>query len=115
MNPDTKQHSRTDQTASPDFQQPPSQRHYGAIRRWHMTDTRRYWFSTPQFGFGYRAPITWEGWTVDLAVFATFVAGGLWIRGHRQDHPMLQLAFFFGTLAATGMIQHWKGEPKSWG
>ncbi len=79
-----------------------------------MTDTSRYWYSTPQFGFGYRAPITWEGLTVDLTIFAAFVAAGLWVRGHEQEHPMLQLGFFFGMLAAAVAIRHWKGEPKSW-
>jgi hypothetical protein len=85
--------------------------------RLHHTveDTPRYWFATPQFGFGYRHPITWEGWTVDLVLLAVLFAAGFWIRGHRQEHPMGQLGFFFGWLAASLIIQRWKGEPKSWG
>lgn len=80
-----------------------------------MSDTRRYWFSTPQFGFGYRSPITWEGWASDMTAFAVFVAAGLWIHGHPQEHPMLQLGLFFGVLAVSQVIRHWKGEPRSWG
>ena len=80
-----------------------------------MSDKPRYWFSTPQFGFGYRHPVTWEGWAVDLTVFAMFALAGLWIRGYQQEHPMLQLGFFFGVLATTLVVRHWKGEPKSWG
>ena len=80
-----------------------------------MRDTPRYWFATPQFGFGYRQPITWEGWTVDLLTFGLFAAAGLWIHGHQQEHPMGQLAFFFGVLAASAVIRRCKGEPKSWG
>ena len=80
-----------------------------------MSDTPRYWFSTPQFGFGYRAPITSEGWVFDLVMFAAVIAVGLWIRGHQQEHPMLQLGFFFGILAMNLAIHHWKGEPRSWG
>lgn len=75
----------------------------------------RYWFSTKQFGFGWRAPITWEGWAADLAMLAVSLAGGLWIHRHPQDHPMLQLGFFFGLLATGMVIRHWKGEPQSWG
>jgi hypothetical protein len=80
-----------------------------------MSDTRRYWFSVPQYGFGYRSPITWEGWAFDLGVFAAFVVAGLWIHGHPQEHPMLQLGFFFGVLATSLALRHWKGEPQSWG
>ena len=80
-----------------------------------MSDSARYWFSTKQFGFGWRAPITWEGWTVDMVMFAMLVAAGLWIRGHQQQHPMLQLGFFFAVLATDLAIRHWKGEPQSWG
>jgi hypothetical protein len=79
-----------------------------------MRDTSRYWFAAPQFGFGYRHPITWEGWAVDLTVFALFAAAGLWIRGHQQEHPLLQLGFFFGVLATTSFVHRMKGEPKSW-
>jgi hypothetical protein len=79
-----------------------------------MRDTRRYWFSTPQFGFGFRSPITWEGWTFDLITLATLGAAGFWIRAHRNEHPMLQLGLFFGVLAADLAIRHWKGEPRSW-
>jgi hypothetical protein len=80
-----------------------------------MNDTPQYWFSPPQFGFGYRAPITWEGWAFDLATFAACVAAGLWIRGHQQEHPMIQLGFFFGVVATNVAIHHWKGEPRLWG
>jgi len=79
-----------------------------------MNATPRYWFSTPQFGLGYRHPTTWEGWAVDLTVFAMFIVAGLWIHGHQQGHPMLQLGFFFGVLATDLVVRRLKGEPKSW-
>jgi hypothetical protein len=50
-----------------------------------------------------------------MVMLAMFLAAGLWIRGHRQEHPMLQLSFFFGVLALDLVIRHWKGEPQSWG
>ncbi len=81
----------------------------------NLNDTPQYWFSTPQLGFGYRAPITWEGWAFDLGTFAALVAAGLWIHKHQQEHPVLQLGFFFGVLGASMAIRHWKGEPRSWG
>jgi hypothetical protein len=80
-----------------------------------VIDQPRYWFSTRQFGFGYRAPISWEGWTVDLVSCALVVAVGLWIRVHPQGHPLLQLGFFFALLASEMAIRHWKGEPQAWG
>lgn len=80
-----------------------------------MSKTPRYWFCTPQFGFGYRTPIAWEGWAFDLVTFAAFVATGLWIRGHQQAHPMIQLGFFLGVPATNLAIRHWKSEPRSWG
>jgi hypothetical protein len=80
-----------------------------------MSDMPRYWFSTPRFGFGYRRPVTWEGWAVDLTVFAMFALAGLWIHGHQKEHPMLQLGFFLGVLATALVVRHRKGEPKSWG
>jgi hypothetical protein len=80
-----------------------------------MSDRARYWFSAKKFGFGWRAPITWEGWAVDVIALTMLVAAGLWIHGHRQQHPMLQLGFLFVVLATSLAIRHWKGEPQSWG
>lgn len=79
-----------------------------------MSHPPRYWYSAPQFGFGYRQPLTWEGWVVDLSVCALFAAAGLWIRRHPQAHPLLQLGCFFGVLGAALIVHRWKGEPKSW-
>jgi hypothetical protein len=46
-------------------------------------------------------------------MFALFVVASLWIRGHQQEHPLLQLGVFFGGLVIILLVQHWKGEPRS--
>jgi hypothetical protein len=108
VNPDTQQRGHRSQTDLSVL------RNTTSHHRQRMRDTRRYWFSTPQFGFGFRSPITWEGWAFDVATFVVFVAAGLWIRRHPQEHPMLQLGLFFGVLAANLAFRHCKGEPRSW-
>lgn len=77
-----------------------------------MREARRYWYSAPQFGFGYRAAITWEGWAADLALWVGLLALGRSLHG--PDHPLLKLGCFFGLIAALLVIRHWRGEPKSW-
>ncbi len=78
-----------------------------------VTDEPRYWYSAPRYWCGYRHALTWEGWAVDVGLFAIIVAAAPWMHGQR--HPFGQLTFFFGVLVAIAAIRHWKGEPDDCG
>jgi len=70
----------------------------------------RYWFSAKRYGLGWRTPLTWEGWVVDLLWIAAMLAAAPWMR--TRQHPGRQLAFLFGVIALFVAIRHWKGEPQ---
>jgi hypothetical protein len=74
-----------------------------------MDDTPRYWFSAKRFGLGWRTPLTWEGWVVDVVWFVTFVAISPYASANQ--HPVQSLGLVFGLLAVFISIGHWKGEP----
>jgi hypothetical protein len=74
-----------------------------------MDDTPRYWFSAKRFGLGWRTPLTWEGWAVDLTWLASCIAIARYLRS--PDHPLRSLGLFFSLIAFFVCVRHWKGEP----
>jgi hypothetical protein len=74
-----------------------------------MDESSRYWFSAKRFGLGWRTPLTWQGWAVDLGFLALIVATSPWFRG--GSHPLLQIGSVFCLLALLVTIRHFKGEP----
>jgi hypothetical protein len=78
-----------------------------------MDDEPRYWYAARPYRWGgYRRPLTWEGWAVDLILFAALFGIGPYVREPR--HPWQSLGLVFGLLALSVAITHWKGEPDSW-
>ena len=77
--------------------------------RARTVDTPRYWYTAKRFGIGWRTALTWEGWTIDLALFALFVAAAPWFRS--MQRPFLALTLLFGPLLARAAVAHFKGEP----
>ncbi len=72
-------------------------------------DTTRYWFSAPQWGFGARLPVTWEGWLADGTWLAVWLALTPYMRS--REHGLHSLGLFFGMLAILLVMHRWKGEP----
>jgi hypothetical protein len=74
-----------------------------------MADEPRYWYAARRYRWGYRRPLTWEGWLADIAMFATVVGISPYVR--EREHPFQSLGLVFGLLALYVAIGHWKGEP----
>jgi hypothetical protein len=77
-----------------------------------MADEPRYWFAARPHRWGYRQPLTWEGWTLDVAFFVIVLAISPYVR--QRSHPFQSLGLVFGLFAIYVAIVHWKGEPNDW-
>jgi hypothetical protein len=62
-----------------------------------MADEPRYWYAARPYRWGYRRPLTWEGWLVDIALFASVVGISPYVR--EREHPIQSLGLVFGLLA----------------
>lgn len=69
----------------------------------------RYWFSAKRYGLGWRTPLTWEGWAVDIAWLASCFAMAPYARS--LEHPLRSLGLVFAVFAFFISIRHWRGEP----
>ena len=74
-----------------------------------MHDLSKYRYSAKRFGLGWRTPLTWEGWAIDLSIVAFFFCASPWFRTTR--HGFLALACLFVPLLMRGVVAHLKGEP----
>ena len=74
-----------------------------------MIDEPRYWFAARRYRWGYRRPLTWEGWLVDIALLVIFLGISPYVS--ERDHPLQSLGLVFGLIALYLAIAHWKGEP----
>ncbi len=71
-----------------------------------------YWFPAKSFGWGWGAPVTWQGWAV-LAAFAILVAVGAVIFPPADSFgAYLTYTVSLGLLLVA--ICWWKGERPSW-
>jgi hypothetical protein len=77
-----------------------------------MSDEPRYWYAARTW-WGYRRALTWEGWLVDIALFASVLAISPYV--NEREHPLQSLGLVFGLFALYLAIAHWKGEPNNWG
>lgn len=77
-----------------------------------MSQEPRYWFPAKRYGWGWGAPVTWQGW----AVLAGFVA--LLVVGSVVIPPARHLGWFFvyqAVLCAVLVaVCYRKGEPPRW-
>ncbi len=72
----------------------------------------KYWFPAKQYGWGWGAPSTWQGWVV-LATFACLLGGAAMVFSPKVD----AIAFLVCTLVLTVVligICYAKGEPPRW-
>jgi len=74
-----------------------------------MSDPPNYWYSAKRLGLGWRTPLTWEGWTIDLGIMVFFVCESPWFRTTR--HGFLALTLLFVPLLMRAVVAHLKGEP----
>ena len=72
-------------------------------------DTPHYWFSAPQWGFGARLPVSWEGWLADGVWLALWLAMSPYMRS--REHGLHGLGVLFAMLAILLAMHRWKGEP----
>ena len=77
-----------------------------------MADEPRYWYAARPYRWGYRRPLTWEGWLVDIALFGSLLGISPYV--NEREHPLQSLGLVFGLLALYVAIAHWKGEPNNW-
>ena len=75
-------------------------------------DEPRYWYAARTHWWGQRRPLTWEGWVLNLALFASFVGISPYV--NERAHPLQSLGLIFGLLVLYVAIVHWKGEPNHW-
>jgi hypothetical protein len=75
-----------------------------------MADEPRYWYG-PRPWWGPRRTLTWGGWFVDIALFASLLGISPYVK--EREHPFQSLGLVFGLLALYLAIAHWKGEPNN--
>lgn len=77
-----------------------------------MSDNKQYWFPATRYGWGWGAPITWQGWAVTIAF------GWLGVGGYFPFRPYLAGAGFLAyciALTAGFVAVCWlKGAPPRW-
>ena len=78
-----------------------------------MADEPRYWYAARRHRWGHRRPLTWEGWLVDVSLFAAML--GISPYASERAHPFQSIGLVFGLIALYVAIAHWKGEPNEWG
>lgn len=77
-----------------------------------MTDTKKYWFPAKRYGWGWGAPIAWQGWAV-VAVYALLLAVASLLFAP-AGNPITFIAY---TTCISGLLVSvcWaKGEPLHW-
>lgn len=70
------------------------------------------WFPAKRFGYGWRLPVTWQGWVV-VVVYLVMIAIGV-TRIRPDGGPVLTFAWFVGWTLALMAVCWLKGEPLHW-
>ncbi|MES2259199.1 MAG: hypothetical protein V4724_11800 [Pseudomonadota bacterium] len=71
-----------------------------------------YWFPAKRYGWGWGAPITWQGWLVILAYLALLLGGALRFQAVTDPAPY---SIYVAVLTALLVAICWlKGEPPRW-
>jgi hypothetical protein len=53
-----------------------------------MDDRPPYWFAAKRYRWGWRAPLTWEGWLVDAIWFTTFVGISSYVQERQHGNSL---------------------------
>ncbi|MGO9743038.1 MAG: hypothetical protein ACLPN5_16305 [Roseiarcus sp.] len=73
---------------------------------------QNYWFPAKQQGWGWRLPITWQGWAVFVS-FLRLVVAGAWI--FPPSRPLSAYIGYVVALSIALLIVCWlKGDPPHW-
>lgn len=78
-----------------------------------MPNSESYWFPAKRYGWGWGAPVSWQGWVV-LLIWAAALAEGLFLLRHHQNAPWLRLAYVLLMCILMGVVCYLKGEPPKW-
>lgn len=79
-----------------------------------MAKEKDYWFPAkrPGMGWGWGAPVKWQGWVVFIGLLALLTVGSAVIASHSLTAFFIFLPI---AVAALIMICMWKGEPTGGG
>jgi hypothetical protein len=69
-----------------------------------------YWFPAKRYGWGWGAPLVWQGWAV-LCVWGLALAAGIFLL-HARHLPTFGLVLLMILLLV--LICYAKGEPPAW-
>ena len=76
------------------------------------TSEKKIWFPAKKYGWGWGAPVCWQGWVV-MAVYVLLLAlDGIFVGPDR--HPVLFMALFLPLTILLGFICWLKGEKPGW-
>lgn len=77
-----------------------------------MGNANKYWFPAKRYGWGWGAPLTWQGWLAMLLYFATITALAIVFLPEERPVPFF-LGFGLATIILLAVC--WmKGEPPRW-
>lgn len=77
-----------------------------------MAAVKTYWFRAKRYGWGWGAPLTWQGWLVLAAFIGLFALGFLMFPpGSALAYLLVYLAVLTALLAAVCWAT---GEPPRW-
>jgi uncharacterized membrane protein AbrB (regulator of aidB expression) len=77
-----------------------------------MHETKQYWFPAKRYGWGWGAPITWQGWLVLIAYLAALAIGAMALNPARS--PLGFMLLVAGATAIFMLVCYLTGEPPRW-
>jgi hypothetical protein len=77
-----------------------------------MNRPTKYWFPAKRYGWGWGAPLVWQGWIVVL-LYGVFMAVGGFLVNPRQN-VLLFLAYVAVVTCGLVAVCWLKGEPPRW-
>lgn len=77
-----------------------------------MTEEKKYWFPAKKYGWGWGAPVTWQGWLVLLVFLGALTGGALYI--DPKVSPVGYFAYVTVLGAAFIAVCYKTGEPPRW-
>jgi len=77
-----------------------------------MQGEKKYWFAAKRYGWGWGAPVTWQGWLVNGVYIVLLIGGTSWLKPAGSHGAFLLYAF--GLTACLLLVCWLKGEPPRW-
>jgi hypothetical protein len=76
-----------------------------------MEERKKYWFParSPEYGWGWGMPTSWQGWAVYLVLLVLLVGGLILLASQRHQVLAMLWGPFIGALLIGAC--YWKGEP----